>query len=369
MKRVVVIIAALIVCTSFSFALDDESTSFDAYSFDPLTMSALDYGVSLASATSWDTSDQKMLADIRNAFYASGSGASSSSLLGNIASIESNFDELIDILDWSPSGTSSSLGSFIKDIRNALITSNTHTAGSLVYNVSEMTDLLDTLNRVTVPYGNNKLDLIYQDTSSLDDTVGLVNHNFLSLLDSFHYSFADVAVSMGQFDESGQFQHSYWYGPTRPVDFLAYMSASLTLDGVVGTINQRSLYSRIKQMQEVLASDDDLALAESQKQNREEIEDSFLNGSSGSTSLGASDFGDLSDIGGTVKDSISLNGQASVSSFTSGLAGADESGQGWFSAATRDSLDSVSSSVSTFSMDDPYNMSGWYERYAWVEGD
>lgn len=134
-----------------------------------------------------------------------------------------------------------------------------------------------------------------------------------------------------------------------------------------------TLYHYVKNLSEFLASDDDIKLAESQKANREQIEKDFVSGSSGNTSLGASDFGDLSTVGGTIKDSLSLNGQSSVSGFTSGLSDADKEGQGWFSASTRDALDAVSSSVSSFSHapardPDPYNMRGFSEHYAWLNG-
>lgn len=134
-----------------------------------------------------------------------------------------------------------------------------------------------------------------------------------------------------------------------------------------------TLYHYVKNLSEILASDDNKKLAESQKANREEIEKDFVSGSSGQTSLGPSDFGDLSTVGGTVKDSISLNGQANVSGFTSGLSDADKEGQGWFSASTRDALDAVSSSDSSFSRapdrdPDPYNLRGFSEHYAWLIG-
>jgi hypothetical protein len=134
-----------------------------------------------------------------------------------------------------------------------------------------------------------------------------------------------------------------------------------------------TLYHYVKNLSETLASDDDKKLAESQKANREEIEKDFVSGSSGQTSLGPSDFGDLSTVGGTIKDSISLNGQSSVSGFTSGLSDADKEGQGWFSASTRDALDAVSSSNSSLSHapardTDPYNMRGFSEHYAWLDG-
>lgn len=135
--------------------------------------------------------------------------------------------------------------------------------------------------------------------------------------------------------------------------------------------NNPTLYHYVKNLSETLASDDDKALAESQKANREQIEKDFVSGSSGKTSLGASDFGDLSSTGGTIKDFLSLNGQSSVGGFTSGLADADKQGQGWFSAATRDSLDAVTPSASSRSKrayGDPYNMSGFSENYAWLYG-
>ena len=134
-----------------------------------------------------------------------------------------------------------------------------------------------------------------------------------------------------------------------------------------------TLYHYVKNLSDTLASDDDKKLAESQKANRDEIGKDFVSGSSGQTSLGPSDFGDLSSVGGTIKDSISLNGQSNVSGFTSGLSDADKEGQGWFSASTRDALDAVSSSDSSLSRapardSDPYNMHGFSEHYAWLYG-
>ena len=180
-------------------------------------------------------------------------------------------------------------------------------------------------------------------------------------------------------------------------DFIGQVYLSLTTDGVLYTDKfpyRRSLYGLISQMQQVLASDDDLALKKDNKANEDAATDAFLNGSSSKTSLGASDFGNLKDIGGSFNDLSSLNGQASVGSFTSGLSSADEVGQGWFSEATRASLDAVTpsnsraarslsrsfnSSAYSVSSDvapvrlapapDTYNMSGFEENYAWLWGD
>ena len=100
-------------------------------------------------------------------------------------------------------------------------------------------------------------------------------------------------------------------------------------------------------MQQVLASDDDLQLKNDNKANEEAATDAFVNGSSSQTSLGTGDFGNLKDVGATFNDLTSLNGQSSVSSFLSGLTSADGTGQGWFSEATRASLDAVSTPVTT----------------------
>lgn len=353
MRKVFLFAVAFIVCTSFSFAADFESESFDVYSFDPLTNSALEYSVMPLAATSWDTSDSSHLSGIYNAFYNPNSGFVSNSLLGWVRTIASNSVSL--------SGLISDVGT-ISDNFTLNVSAN---EGSLVDTVRDLETLLDTLNRVTVPYGNNLLDLISSDISGIEDYSRITSSNILSILSDLGslYDLTRRALVYGTNDYPYLAHFMDLYNYHAQYGLVAGLIRPTLPDGSI------TLYGMVQLLQETLASEDDRLLAESQKQNREEIEDSFLTGSSGSTSLGASDFGDLSDVGGTVKDSISLNGQASVSSFTSGLAGADESGQGWFSAATRDSLDSVSSSVSTFSLDDLYNMSGWYDRYSWVEGD
>ena len=162
-----------------------------------------------------------------------------------------------------------------------------------------------------------------------------------------------------------------------------------------------TLFHLVHQLQQVLASDDDLALKNDNKANEDAATDAFVNGSSSQTSLGPGDIGNLKDVGGTFNDLTSLNGQSSVSSFLSGLTSADGTGQGWFSEATRASLDAVSTPVTTtrlvqktwrgeksltysISADtsvnvvaspapaadpDPYNMAGFEDNYNWLWGD
>lgn len=172
-----------------------------------------------------------------------------------------------------------------------------------------------------------------------------------------------------------------------------------------GTGYRRTLYGLISQLQQVLASDDDLQLKKDNKANEDAATDAFVNGSSSKTSLGTGDIGNLKDVGGSFNDLTSLNGQSSVSSFLSGLTSADGTGQGWFSEATRASLDAVSTPVTTTRLvqktwrgeksltysisadtsvnvvsspaparapaadSDPYNMSGFDDNYNWLWGD
>lgn len=166
-----------------------------------------------------------------------------------------------------------------------------------------------------------------------------------------------------------------------------------------------TLFHIVHQLQQVLASDDDLQLKNDNKANEDAATDAFVNGNSSNTSLGPGDFGNLKDVGVSFNDLTSLNGQSSVTSFLNGLTSADGTGQGWFSEATRASLDAVSSPVTTtrlvqktwrgeksltysISADtsvnvvaspapacapvadpDPYNMSGFEDNYNWLWGD
>lgn len=189
--------------------------------------------------------------------------------------------------------------------------------------------------------------------------------------------------------------------------FLDRLNSNFTCDigGFFGSRSRPTLYKLVHQLQQVLASDDDLQLKQDNKANEDAATDAFVNGSSSKTSLGTGDIGNLKDVGGTFNDLTSLNGQSSVTSFLSGLTSADGTGQGWFSEATRASLDAVSTPVTTTRLvrktwrgeksliysisadtsvnvvaspaparapvadSDPYNMSGFEDNYNWLWGD
>ena len=172
-----------------------------------------------------------------------------------------------------------------------------------------------------------------------------------------------------------------------------------------GYFSSPTLYRLVHQLQMVLASDGDLQLKQDNKANEDAATDAFVNGNSSKTSLGTGDIGNLKDVGGSFNDLTSLNGQSSVTSFLNGLTSADGTGQGWFSEATRASLDAVSTPVTTTKLvqkhwrgekslvysisadtsvnvvvspaparalaadPDPYNMSGFEDNYNWLWGD
>lgn len=267
------------------------------------------------------------------------------------------------------------------------------------------TELLNKLNDVYLRQGQMQVAI----TNHID-SASTQNHNDLT---SFQSAFSRIFGLVSEnyddsyyhdsniypfFNSSGTIYWSAW-----PYAF-GYLLQSLLSDHNT-MVGSRSLYGLVHQLQEVLASDDDLKLKQDNKANEDSATDAFVNGSSSKTSLGTDDIGNLKDVGGTFNDLTSLNGQSSVSSFLSGLTSADGTGQGWFSEATRASLDAVSAPVNTTRLvqkhwrgeksltysisedtsvnvvrspaparapvadPDPYNMSGFADNYNWLWGD
>lgn len=267
------------------------------------------------------------------------------------------------------------------------------------------TDLLNKLNEVYNRQGQmqlaitNHIDsasaLNHSDISDFSTLVSNIFHSqytgpvssYSDTMRYFLYDY-DADVSLGWFSFGGMIDR-FW--------------ANLTCDSYGRS--RLSLYGLVHQLQQVLASGDDLQLKKDNKANEDAATDAFVNGNSSKTSLGTGDIGNLKDVGGTFNDLTSLNGQSSVTSFLSGLTSADGTGQGWFSEATRASLDAVSAPVTTtrlvrktwrgekaltYSISDdtfvyvvrspaparapavdfdPYNMSGFEDNYNWLWGD
>ena len=275
---------------------------------------------------------------------------------------------------------------------------------------------------------NQHLGIISSSLGTIDSHIGSgfeLNHNDLTSFASQNHSDITSVLSFFQ-----QFFTTEYMGPTdnyslsSPFHFYNYDSGEFTgwytlggflnrfnsnftcdMGGFFGSSSHPTLYRLVHQLQQVLASDDDLALKNDNKANEDAATDAFVNGSSSSTSLGPGDFVNLKDVGGSFNDLTSLNGQSSISSFLNGLSSADGTGQGWFSESTRASLDAVSSPVSTTRLvqktwrgeksltysissdtsvnvvsspapacasaadSDPYNMFGFADNYNWLWGD
>lgn len=265
-----------------------------------------------------------------------------------------------------------------------------------------------------IDVSNQHLGAISSSLGTIDSHISSgfeLNHNDLSsLLTFFNDTFTTQYLGPhSTYSNAYRFQlYDYdndlfyrWYSLGGLID--RYFS-NFTCDTPIFS-GRPSLFGVVHQLQKVLASDDDLQLKQDNKANEEAATDAFVNGSSSKTSLGTGDIGNLKDVGGTFNDLTSLNGQSSVTSFLNGLTSADGTGQGWFSEATRASLDAVSTPVTTtrlvqktwrgeksltysISADtsvnvvaspaparvpaadpDPYNMSGFEDNYNWLWGD
>lgn len=328
-KKLLALSLALCLCVCPVLAVSDASNSY--YVFEPVSYGSLGGRplATLASSAGWTDTDHDYLNQIRLALTSKNTGT----LLSYIISIKDSVGNSYDKLFYIKQNTD-----YLPNISN-----NTNDAKSLLGKIE--------LNTRTLPWTK--------------DQAASVTGNMSDVQSVFKYVFADA--NWPSF-EGGEFN-------AHATTFTNLFGNSLIALGYdVNLFNgERSLYGRIKQLQETLASDEDKALSDAQKPNRDQITQDFVSGSSGKTSLGASDFGDLSSVGGSVKDSISLNGQSSISRFTGGLSDSDEAGQGWFSASTRDALDTVSPSSSSSSRarrapDDTYNMAGFSEHYSWLYG-
>lgn len=329
-----------------SAADDDDYYSVPAVSDGSVSPASLG-GIMLASATDWSTDDRAAL----NGIY-----------------------RFIQYMTTSPSswGGNSIIGFLDKICDQRIANTNYY------------------LNQILNAVGG---ETGYATETTLSAFKSLFSDSNIGLGDSFYDFPHSLGILFGsERRKDGTYYYPIWRGTSADDKKVFFDSWS----SVVGNLysNLTSLYNPnmtdghtflwyVQTLQDTLASEDDRELADNYKENRQQAEQDFLTGKSGKTSLGKDDFGSLSSVGGTFKDAISLNGQSSIGDLTSGLSDADTVGQGWFSQATKDSLDAVSvssseSTVSTFSDDgftsvdvdlDPYHMEGFEDNYAWLWGD
>lgn len=368
--------------------------------------------IMLASSTSWDTNDRATLQGIYKFIQyltTAPSSYSDNSVIGllhrilnkggssgSVPNADTNF-----MLYRNGTGTNGLLFDIFTKIGDVLPYGYGSSALSWLSTISS--NLMEVASESTLSAVSNKVatETTLTAFKSYFSSFGYLNQEFpasskASIGDYFSKMFGFTGNYFGSQDTPA-FAYPIWVNkldgsgntPERLMSwssFISMLADTMFLDGYMnsGVGGGRTLYGRISQLQEVLASDEDLAIREDQKENVDQVKKDFISGQSGKTSLGKDDFGSLSSVGGTFKDTISLNGQSSIGDLTSGLADADTAGQGWFSQATKDSLDSVSGSgssettVSTFSDDglysvdvdpDPYHMQGFEDNYAWLWGD
>ena len=332
---------------------------------------------------------------------------------GNWSSLRRAINYIADHLPSSPKDYSSVLSN-IKSNSDSIVSSL-----SDIYNVNS--GLVQRVIEI-----QSKIDASNQHLGTISSSLGTIDSHIGSAADLNH---ADLTAFQQLFDTRfAAYQHSNnpdgvfpyfvdYYDTSSSSyknfafswgEYLGNVYLSLSKDVSIysdSTGYRRTLYGLISQLQQVLASDDDLQLKKDNKANEDAATDAFVNGNSSKTSLGTGDIGNLKDVGGTFNDLTSLNGQSSVSSFLSGLTSADGTGQGWFSEATRASLDTVSTPVTTTKLvqktwrgeksltysisadtsvntvaspapacapvadPDPYNMSGFVDNYNWLWGD
>lgn len=333
---------------------------------------------------------------------------------GNWSSLRRAINYIADNLPTSPKNYSTVLSN-IKSNSDSVVSSL-----SDIYNVNS--GLVQRVVEIgsEVMTSNQHLGTISSTLGTIDSHIGSgfeLNHNDLTSFaiqnhSDWDYLFHTVLDPVLRGGSSTQ--HASFLYPLRDVNdvisyftlgnYFLFYSENLMRDWGNFT-GSRTLYGLISQLQQVLASNDDLKLKKDNKANEDAATDAFVNGSSSKTSLGTGDIGNLKDVGGSFNDLTSLNGQSSVSSFLNGLTSADGTGQGWFSEATRSSLDAVSTPVTTTRLvqkhwrgeksltysisedtsvnvvwspapalasaadSDPYNMSGFEDNYNWLWGD
>lgn len=329
---------------------------------------------------------------------------------GGFSSLREAVNYIANHLPSSPKDYSTVLSN-IKTNTDSLVSYIKLIEGDTNSITARCTELVNLVNTVNSSIGTAQIAI----TNHID-SASTRNHNdltsFQQLFDIRFSPYLHANNPNGTFPYLASFfnRTSSEYGsfPFSWGDFLSTSYLSLSKDVEIFADDsgyRRTLYGLISQLQQVLASDDDLQLKKDNKNNEDAATDAFVNGSSSKTSLGTGDIGNLKDVGGTFNDLTSLNGQSSVTSFLNGLTSADGTGQGWFSEATRASLDAVSAPVTTTKLvrktwrgeksltysisadtsvnvvsspaparapvvdSDPYNMSGFEDNYNWLWGD
>ena len=295
-------------------------------------------------------------------------------------------------------GWSSSDSDRLRDIWQALTDSSSGNPGSIAYCVwwiwnylkDDIRSSLGSIQQNTLATASRILDsnsLLGSINNSVGGINGFATESTLSTLCKF-FTADDAGASLQipfypNNSSTPVFKSSF--KPTLGFLFTDFLYDSTTFwNGGDYTIFHYIKYSNkfLERLKNVLATDDDLAMREDQKENVGQVKTDFISGKSGKTSLGKGDFNNASQVGGALNDTFNMGGAAKVSDFLSGFGSAGTESQAWFSQTTANNLNSVEASdgtsgVSTFADDgqtmvdvdpDPFNMGNIFERYDWLEG-
>lgn len=358
-----------------------------------------------ASAADWSNQDSLNLSniksytsDIRTAVTSGALFTNVSAIKASVANISSNVASIYTQVQAVANSTST-ISSKVDNIYTALGYNSSYSSRKvipLLYNVSEYLRTIDedtsTLRTTLQTFQSNvngSFDTVTSNQSVINNNLlafktafssyaGDSSHGVLGYLSSLVSTSETLATENTlQTLVTGE---SFSEFSASALEGLGYIHESLGtffVEFMMSMTNQGSgdidtMYGMMNRLVDVLASDTDKEIRDSQDDNVSQIKQDFVSGSSSGTSLGASDFGSLSSVGSTAKDAVSLNGQASVDTFTSGLSDSDEVARGWFHQNTKTALDNVptSSSVSRAPArdSDPYNMGDFLSHYDWVFG-
>ncbi len=379
----------LVLALSFSlslpaFAVDD----MDYYSLPPVGGSdssvALDWPVNPAEFSNDDSRTLTRIYEVIQYLYLSPASWQSNSVIGFLEKI---FDRLPSNLSTNfalqgGDGTNS----ILDDVRKwTMFTYNSLTSDNISGNLGK-------IQQNTLATADRLLSLV----TALGDGGLATETSLAKLVGTFSSPRYDIGPKLADFGElfnSAFGAYSTWFfvpdssgeSAQKRVGFNAVLSAigwGLTTDSTNSYGGDYTLFHYVKNLSETLASEDDKQLAQNQKENREQVEQDFLNGKSGKTSLGKGDFSNASQVGGVLNDTFNMGGAAKVSDFLSGFGSAGAESQSWFSQTTANNLNAVEAGdgtqgVSTFVDDgetmvdvdpDPYNMASIFDRYSWLEG-
>lgn len=350
----------------------------------------------LPASAAFSNTDSTNISNIKTYTFDIKTALTSGTLYKNVSSIETSVKNI--------SSTVSSIYTQIQASNNHLSTGNSNTSaikdriGSITNSGyrsiaeamltlggkldSSISKLTETSNKITT-FDNNvwgKLTTIAVNTSGGSGGSGVPD----SLLNNVSIIVSNTSLISKSNEWLSSITGNTYYSYDKLVSLDSSTSDILSKVTSISSIvskesKQDTMIHYLSNLSDTLASDEDKAIRESQNGNVSVVKDQFVYGSSnvggegstGRSSLGKGDFEALGGFGSTGRGGFGLNGQASVDSFNTGLDDANTSGLGWFSADTKNALDSVSASAGKRSPardSDPYNMSGFFDNYNWVFG-